>query len=79
MCACMYLASTKPIKNQPRVFQFLHTVSAQWASTRMGKMRVFEGLWLSVNGRLPDNYKQVYTQSCMSMTSMQNVGTVTIT
>ena len=78
---CEYVRVHVPSKHQahkkstPRISIFTHCKRpVHWASTRMWKMRVFEGLWLSVNGRLPGNYKQVYTQSCMSMTSTQNVG-----
>ena len=52
-CACVHVPSKcHAHNNRPRLFQLLHTVSAQYAG-QVPSMVKNEGLWLSAHGRLP--------------------------
>ena len=53
MRACAYLPSAGHAhNNRPRLFQLLHSVSAQYGEN--------EGLWLSAHGRLPGTLRYMH-------------------
>ena len=54
-------------KYRPRLFQFLHTVSAQYTRQAPSIVKI-EGLWLSAHGRLPGTLRYV-SRTWMSFTN----------
>ena len=55
--------------NRPRLFQLLHTVSAQYTGQAPSMVKN-EGLWLSAHGRLPGTLRYIPRSQELMITAM---------